>query len=374
MKNIFVLVAVLAGTSAYSQTTMNIYQNNAPVLRIPLANIDSITYTTSTLATLSTTVASSITGNSAISGGNITSDGGTTVTVRGVAFGIAQNPTTANSIATSGSGNGSFTAYLNGLTPNTLYYARAFATNSVGTSYGNQISFTTDTTTSTVTTIVVPDSVLSSVYYHQTSYLNPTKLSFPNLKRVDGYVYFHQTNNIVEVDFPMLKSTKNYFYINGNISLQKVIAPNLDSIVDYLYVRLNSVLQVLDVCNLTDIYCNNQEPYFDISGNNATLDSVQPCFNATLHGTILTTTPITNFSNNTAIGGGAFTHNCGNNPMYGVCWNTSPNPTQNNFTANGTGGTNFTANLTALTPNTTYYVRAYSGNVYGNEVSFTTLP
>lgn len=375
MKNIIVIIAVLAGATVYSQTTMNIYQNNAPVLRIPLANIDSITYTTSTLASLSTTASYSVTNNAAISGGNISSDGGTAVTSRGVAFGIAQNPTTANSTATSGSGTGSFTAYLNGLTPNTLYYARAFAVNSAGTSYGNQISFTTDTGTSNVTTIVIPDSVLSTVYYYHTSYLYPTKYSFPNLKRVDGYIYFDHTNNITEVDFPMLKSTKAYIYFDSNVSIQKISAPHLDSIVDYLYVRLNPALQVLDMCNLTDIYCSNQEPYVAVSGNDSVFNATPLCFNATLHGTTLTTTPITTFSNNTAIGGGTFTHSCGNTLMYGVCWNTSPNPTQSNFTANGTGGPgNFTANLTSLTPNTTYYVRAYSGSIYGNEVSFTTLP
>jgi hypothetical protein len=375
LKNIYLVIAILAGTATvYGQTTMNIYQNNAPVLRIPLADIDSVTYTTSNLATLSTTTASSITGNAAISGGTITNDGGTAITARGVAFGTAPNPTVANSKANSGSGAGNFMAYLNGLSPNVLYYARAFATNSIGTSYGNEITFTTDTASSPVTTIIIPDSVLSSVYYHQTSFLYPTKLVFPNLKRVDGYVYFHQTNNIVEVDFPVLKSTGSYFYVNGNISLQKVIAPDLNSIVEYLYVRLNTALQVLDMCNLSDIYCNNQDPYFTISGNNTLIDSVQPCFNATFHGTTLTTAVVTSFSSNTAIGGGTITHACGNSFSNGVCWSTSPNPTTNNFSANATGGINFTANLTGLSPNTTYYVRAFSGNVYGNEVSFTTLP
>lgn len=375
MKNIYLIIAILAGAATvYGQTTMNIYQNNAPVLRIPLADIDSVTYTTSNLATLSTISASSITGNAAISGGTITNDGGTAITARGVAFGTAPNPTIANSKANSGNGTGNFMAYLNGLSPNVLYYARAFATNSIGTSYGNEITFTTDTASSPVTTIIIPDSVLSEVYYSHTSYLYPTKLSFPNLKRVDGYVYFDHTNNIVEVDFPLLTSTSNYFYADGNISLKKISAPNLNSITGYLYVRLNSVLEVLDMCNLKDIYCTTNNPNFNISGNNPALDSVQPCFNATLHGRTLTTAVVTNFSSNTAIGGGTVTNACGNSLSYGVCWSTSPNPTTNNFSANGTGNTNFTANLTGLSPNTTYYVRAFSGNVYGNEVSFTTLP
>jgi uncharacterized protein (TIGR02145 family) len=76
-------------------------------------------------------------------GGNVTSDGGTMVTARGVAYGTAQAPTTANSTTSNGTGTGAFTSTLTGLTASTLYYVRAYATNSVGTAYGNEVSFTT---------------------------------------------------------------------------------------------------------------------------------------------------------------------------------------------------------------------------------------
>ena len=95
------------------------------------------------IATLSTSTISSITSAAASSGGNISSDGGSSVTDRGVCWSISANPTIANSKTTNGTGTGEFTSSIYGLTPNTTYYLRAYAINSVGTSYGNLVSFTT---------------------------------------------------------------------------------------------------------------------------------------------------------------------------------------------------------------------------------------
>jgi hypothetical protein len=60
-----------------------------------------------------------------------------------VAYGTSSSPTTAGAITNDGIGTGVFTSTLTGLTPSTTYYVRAYATNSVGTAYGNEISFTT---------------------------------------------------------------------------------------------------------------------------------------------------------------------------------------------------------------------------------------
>jgi hypothetical protein len=91
-----------------------------------------------------TTQISSITQNTASSGGSITNDGGATITSRGICWSSTNsNPTIFNSTTNNGSGIGSFTSSLTGLTANTTYFVRAYATNSVGTSYGNVISFTT---------------------------------------------------------------------------------------------------------------------------------------------------------------------------------------------------------------------------------------
>jgi uncharacterized protein (TIGR02145 family) len=84
-----------------------------------------------------------ITATSATTGGDVTQDGGAPVTARGVAYGTSSSPTTAGAITNDGIGTGVFTSTLTGLTPSTTYNVRAYATNSVGTAYGNELSFTT---------------------------------------------------------------------------------------------------------------------------------------------------------------------------------------------------------------------------------------
>jgi gliding motility-associated-like protein len=93
--------------------------------------------------TLTTTAASSVTTSSASTGGNISSDGNQPVTSRGVCWNTSAGPTTANSTTSDGTGTGSFSSSLSGLTQGTLYYVRAYAINSIGTGYGNQITFAT---------------------------------------------------------------------------------------------------------------------------------------------------------------------------------------------------------------------------------------
>jgi len=99
------------------------------------------TWSGSTFPLLTTTAASSMTQTSATSGGNITSDGGATITARGVCWRTTSGPTISDSHTSDGSGTGSFSSSISGLTMDTTYYARAYATTSVGTAYGNEISF-----------------------------------------------------------------------------------------------------------------------------------------------------------------------------------------------------------------------------------------
>ena len=95
------------------------------------------------LPTVTTTAVSLITNTSASSGGMVTSDGGTYVYSWGVCWSISANPTLANSFSQNMVSSYSFSTILIGLTANTMYYVRAYATNSAGTAYGNEVSFTT---------------------------------------------------------------------------------------------------------------------------------------------------------------------------------------------------------------------------------------
>ncbi|MEI7981589.1 MAG: T9SS type A sorting domain-containing protein, partial [Bacteroidota bacterium] len=96
-----------------------------------------------TVPTVTTSPASAITQNTAISGGNITSDGGAGVTDRGICWNTSPNPTISNSHTTEGSGTGAFVSNITEIPPDAPCYVRAYATNNVGTSYGNEVVFTT---------------------------------------------------------------------------------------------------------------------------------------------------------------------------------------------------------------------------------------
>jgi len=131
--------SLVAQNTSYSY---RVYAYNAAGNSDQYSNVVSII--TPTVPTIPTTSLSSISTTSAMSGGNIISDGGSTITARGVCWSTSANPTIALSTKTvDGIGTGSFTSSITGLTLNITYHVRAYATNSVGTTYGNDITFIT---------------------------------------------------------------------------------------------------------------------------------------------------------------------------------------------------------------------------------------
>ena len=122
-----------------------------------------VTFTTNQIgvATLTTTAITEITGTSAFSGGNIIDDVEGTLTAWGVCWGTTAGPTTNNikTTETEYEGSKNYISYINGLEPSTKYYVRAYATNSAGTAYGNELNFTT----SVSIIILNPDLTNSSV-------------------------------------------------------------------------------------------------------------------------------------------------------------------------------------------------------------------
>ena len=109
-----------------------------------VTNIQQITVANPAVApTVTTTAISDVDKTTATGGGNVTADGGATVTARGICWSTSQNPTVSDSHTTDGTGTGSFTSAMTSLAANTTYYVRAYATNSAGTAYGEQVSFTT---------------------------------------------------------------------------------------------------------------------------------------------------------------------------------------------------------------------------------------
>ncbi len=102
------------------------------------------TYAGTTPTGVTTTAISNLTASGASSGGAVTADGGTVISSRGVCWSTDPGPTVAGARTVDGNGTGSFTSTVEALEPSTTYYLRAYATNNVGTTYGNELSFTTN--------------------------------------------------------------------------------------------------------------------------------------------------------------------------------------------------------------------------------------
>ena len=145
MKKLFLLFVILISINSCNKRQVDTTSSAVP--DITTSTIDNITETTAT------------------TGGNITDDGGSQITVSGICYSTTPNPTTADNYTTDGiTTTGTFTSNITGLQPNTTYYVRAYATNSNGTSYGNEEQFTTlaNTTTTPTITTTTPTNITST--------------------------------------------------------------------------------------------------------------------------------------------------------------------------------------------------------------------
>lgn len=101
--------------------------------------------------------------NSAAINSYITSDGGDPVTARGIVWNTSSSPTIALKTKTNeGSDIGGFTSLVNNLIPSSTYFIRAYATNSIGTEYSNELSFTGEIVKPTVSTTAITNITTNS--------------------------------------------------------------------------------------------------------------------------------------------------------------------------------------------------------------------
>lgn len=137
------------GTGTYGSFLSGLSANTSYYVRAYATSIygtrygNEVVFNTGQSATtpfVSITLATGITQTTATSGGNVVADGGSPITVRGVCWTATPYPTTEDYKTEDGSGTGLFISSLSGLLPNTTYYVRAYATNEIGTSYGNEIT------------------------------------------------------------------------------------------------------------------------------------------------------------------------------------------------------------------------------------------
>ena len=291
------------------------------------------------LPTVVTSAVTDIAQTTATGGGNVTSDGGSSVTERGVCWNTTHNPTMKNSHTTSGSGIGSFTANITGLTTNRTYYVRAYATNSAGTAYGNEVSFTSSPKFPTVTTKFV------------------TNIG-QNAATCGGNVT--SNGGAALIARGVCWSTSPNPTIDDSHTTDGTVTGGFTS-------------------NLTGLTANTTYYVRAYATNSAgTAYGDERVFTTLSSLPVVTTSAVTNIAQTTATCGGNVTSEGGASvTARGVCWSTSPNPTiGGSHTTNGTGTGSFTSSITGLTSGTTYYVRAYAtnsnGTAYGEEKSFTT--
>ena len=138
-------IAAAKDVSIYTSSGALVTVNTGANLQVGQCPITTTQSACPSLAVITTTAVSNTTSTTAVSGGTITYQGASAVTARGICWSTSVNPTLANSFTTTGTGVGTFVANLTGLTAGTTYYMRAYATNASGTSYGNEVSFVSQT-------------------------------------------------------------------------------------------------------------------------------------------------------------------------------------------------------------------------------------
>jgi hypothetical protein len=336
-------------TVDFSGSLTGLSPNTTYHARAYLSNSDNTVYgneiifTTpqATILTLASTAATAITTTTATTGGNIVSDGGSAVTVRGVCWSTTTTPTTASSKTSDGTGTGVFASSITGLSPNTLYYVRAYATNANGTAYGNEVTFTTTQAAALALSTIAATGIATAA-----------ATAGGNITSDGGLVITARGVCWNTSTSPTITNSKT-----SNGTGMGVFASNITGLQPNTkyYVRAYA-------SNLLGTTYGNEVSFTTAATAVLTL----------------TTTAVSAIGINTATAGGNITSDGGASvTARGVCWSTSTSPTTaGSITTNGIGTGVFTSNLTGMIPGTTYYLRAYAtnanGTVYGNEVSFTT--
>ena len=312
-------------------------------LETAYGNEVSFTTLAMTSPTVTTTVISAITATTATSGGVITSNGNTAITAQGVCWGTTDSPTIAGSKTSDSIKYTTYASAITGLTPNTKYYVRAYATNNVGTAYGSQLSFTTNA-------IGLP-------------VLTTTAVSAITITTATG------GGNVIS-DGGLTLTVRGICWSTSTAPTTALTTKTTDGTGTGIFVSLLTGLASGTKYYVRAYATNSMGTTY---GNEVSFTTAIPITTP-----ILTTTAISSITMTTATGGGNITSDGGATVTgRGICWSTNTSPTiADSKTTNGTGNGIFSSAITGLTAGTKYYVRAYAtnsiGTAYGDEVSFTT--
>jgi len=367
---------------------------------------DNVTFTTdSGLPEVTTNSVSSISTDSAVAEGEVTDEGDSNVTERGICWSTSPDPTTSDAHDSNGTGTGTYTVDLTGLTANTTYYVRAYAVNSYGTSYGDNVSFTTlcgviDTFpyTEGFEEGTLPDcwsnehvtdtqdwtyeeggyndnppnahtGSFNALFYNGDSEANVTKLVTPPFDFSNAssatLKFWH-----VQVEWSGDQDELRIYYKTSSSADWVLLAEYVDEVEDWTE-------RVFDLPDLSNEYYIAFEATGQY-GYGVGVDDVEVSIVENNDLPVVTTGDVTNITVDSATAEGEVTDEGGSSVTErGICWSTSPDPTTSDaHDSNGTGTGTYTVDITGLTANTTYYVRAYAvnseGTSYGDNVSFTT--
>jgi hypothetical protein len=309
---------------------------------------EELTFVTMAAGSLAEVRTVGITGNAmlqAIVNGEVTNEGTNSVIERGVCYGKEHFPTTSGLHVSAGSGVGEYICQLTNLESGATYYVRAYAINSLGIAYGEEMSFVaqTETTMPVVTTGMVSDITVSSATGHGT-------VVSDGGATVTRRGLCWSTEHNPTVDGTHVDCGSGVGNFTG-------LMPHLTDLTTY-YVRAYAENAVG--------MSYGEEVSFTVGQHE---HSEPPT---------VSTSEVTSVSPTTAIGSCSVTHDGGAEVTErGICWSTGPDPTiEDDHASNGIGTGTYTCMMTDLTPGTTYYVRAYAINEYGlgygNEVVFVT--
>ena len=290
------------------------------------------------LATVRTGQVSSVTSNSASCSAEVISDGDRQVTERGICWGKSPYPTKLNNYASSGTGVGSYVCSMTNLNPGTNYYVRAYAINSAGTVYGEDVQFVTSSVAPTVTTQAANNITSSSA-------------------NVTGTISSTGGSTITEVGF--------IYQAEGDYSTKSVKAQISGSSFSYQLTNLSPGTKYY-----VKAYAQNANGQGEGTVVTFTTSSGQPQV-STVSSSNVSSQTATVTGNIVSDGGFSITE-CG------ICYsstNKKPTLSDNVVTASALSG-QFNCQLTGLTPSTKYYYCAYAKNAngvaYGSSLNFTT--
>lgn len=306
------------------------------------SNIVSFT-TTDGLPTVTTASVTNITTTTAKCGGNVVNNGGHNVTARGVCWNTMGSPDLNDPHTTNGNGNGSFISNITDLAAGCTYYVRAYATNNEGTSYGDELQFTTNDGSITVTTSGITNIT-------------------PTTAMCGGEITVSTGNTFPVTERGVCWSMNHNPNLNGDHTSDGSGTGSFTSSITGLSANTTYYVRAYAV--------NQQSTYYGEEKSFTTNDG----------SVTVTTNSVSDITPTSAMCGGNIIVPSGNTfaiTARGVCWSENHNPTTaDNHSSDGSGAGAFTSSITGLKVNTIYYVRAYAinqlGTYYGEEKSFTT--